>query len=71
LRDVFRICATCRHLEILEQGREFAAIADTEFIRFRCRKLGLSGREDYLMAAVQETLPDPGETPECPHWEAW
>jgi len=68
-RDAFRICATCRHLEVLEQGRAFPQIVDTEFMRFRCAVLGISGREDYLMAPVEETLPtDPPAT--CPHWTA-
>lgn len=68
MRTEFRICATCRNLEILEHGREFADIADTEFVRFRCRVLGISGREDYLMAAVEERLPAAAPS-QCPFWE--
>jgi len=68
IREAFRICATCRHFEVLEEGVEFPGIADTEFIRFRCRLLGLVGREDYLMEPVEKCLPaDGGAT--CPHWE--
>lgn len=69
MRDAFRICATCRHLEVLEQGRAFEMIVDTEFMRFRCGVLGTTGREDYLMAPVETELP--AEAPRgCPHWAA-
>ena len=67
MRDAFRICATCRHLEIIEQGRAFEMIVDTEFMRFRCAVLGTTGREDYLMAPVETELP--AEAPAgCRHW---
>lgn len=66
-RDAFRICATCRHLEVLEQGRTFAMIVDTEFMRFRCAVSGATGREDYLMAPVETELPS--EAPKgCRYW---
>lgn len=68
--DPFRICATCRNLEVVDQGREFEQIADSEFIVFRCKVLGTCTRDDYLMAPVLEELPpDPGST--CPFWEPW
>ena len=68
VRLQFRVCATCRHLEVHEQGREFPAIADTEFMVFHCRLLGWTTREDYLMAKVEHALPA-APTHECPHWE--
>lgn len=64
----FRICATCRHLEVLEQGREFASIVDTEYAVFRCARLGTVTREDYLMAPVPTELPAE-RPPACPFWE--
>jgi len=68
--DPFRICATCRNLEVLDQGREFAQIADTEYLTFRCRRLNVTGREDYLMASIPRELPE--EVPrQCPYWEPW
>lgn len=65
-----RICALCRNLEIVEQGREFEQIADTEYAVFRCRALGWTTREDYLMAPVQGDL---GESKpfDCPLFEPW
>lgn len=44
-----RICALCKNLEVTEQGREFPGIADTEYVKFRCKIFGWSNREDYLM----------------------
>ena len=38
-----RICALCKHLEVVETGREFPAIADTEYAVFRCRIFALHG----------------------------
>ncbi|MHB2017104.1 MAG: hypothetical protein ACYCW6_09185 [Candidatus Xenobia bacterium] len=70
MRVQFRICATCRHLEVVEQGREFAAIADTEYTVFRCGKLGWTTREDYLMAPPSDNLPS-SEAFDCPHWEEY
>lgn len=66
----FRICATCRHLDVVEQGREFAAIVDTEYAVFCCRKLGTTTREDYLMAPVPADLPAE-RPPSCSYWEAF
>ena len=66
----FRICATCRYLDLVEQGREFATIVDTEYAVFRCRKLGTTTREDYLMAPVPTELPAE-RPPICAHWEAF
>ena len=66
-----RICALCKNLEVIEQGREFPGIADTEFAVFRCKIFGWSNREDYLMDS------DPGakfgrqEAFDCERWEGW
>jgi hypothetical protein len=64
----FRICALCRHLEVVGQGHEFEGIADTAYLEFRCKLLGWKSREDYLMAPVSDDLPavDKGN---CPFWE--
>ena len=69
LDDAWKICATCRHLETVEQGREFPGIMDTEYLVFRCRKLGWKTREDYLMEPVSQDLD--AEPFHCPHWEPW
>lgn len=68
--DDWKICALCRHLETVDEGREFEKIADTEYMVFRCRKLGWTTREDYLMKPVGESLEKP-EPFHCPHWEPW
>jgi hypothetical protein len=66
----WKICALCRHLEVVEQGREFPRIADTEYLVFRCRVLGWTTREDYLMAPVEKEIQEPRPF-DCPHWEMW
>lgn len=65
----FRICATCRHLEIVEQQREFPVIIDTEYIVFHCSILDWTTREDYLMAPIPAELPRPVDPLfDCPYW---
>ena len=70
--DPFRICALCRHFEVLENGREFPQIADSAFLSYRCRKLGWERREDYLMSSKPEAefAEQPNQKFDCPHWEA-
>lgn len=63
-----RICALCRHLEVVEKNREFARVVDSEFMVYRCRKLNVQKREDYLMEPVPTHLERPQPT-ECPFWE--
>lgn len=70
LDDSWRICALCRHLEAVEEGREFPGIVDTEYMVFRCRRLGWKQREDYLMEPVREDL-EPADPVGCPYWEPW
>lgn len=64
------LCATCRHLKILEVGREFEKILDTEYTLFRCAVLGWETKEFYLMAPVGDPS---AETPSriCEFWEDW
>lgn len=67
-----RICALCRHLEVVESGQEFQGIADTEYMVFRCKILGWTTRENYLMDS--DPVAGLSKTPEefnCPHWEGW
>lgn len=67
-----RICALCRHLEVVESGREFEGIADTEYMVFRCGVLGWTTREDYLMQSdPAASLGKPDDDFDCPHWEGW
>ena len=70
VKDEWKICALCRHLETVEQGREFEGIADTEHRVFRCRVLNWTTREDYLMKPVPQKL-EASEPFHCPHWEPW
>jgi hypothetical protein len=70
LDDSWKICALCRHLETVEEGREFPLIVDTDYLVFRCRRLGWKRREDYLMEPVPEDL-EPPEVSVCPYWEPW
>ena len=66
-----RICALCRNLEVVESGREFPTIADTEFMVFRCKVLGWTTREDYLMESNPTAGLGSQEEFNCPHWEGW
>lgn len=70
MRVEFKVCATCRHLEVREQGEEFPGIADTAYSVFHCRVYDWTTREDYLMAPIpiegSELKIDPFN---CPSWE--
>lgn len=63
-------CLTCRHLEV-DEGREFPQIADTAYLRYRCRRFGWEGIEHYLMKPIPEPveIEKPGPRSECPGWE--
>lgn len=69
MNDSWKICALCRNLEMVDQGREFEKIADTEYMVFRCRVLGWSTRENYLMDSDPAGNIGPVEPTTCPHWE--
>ncbi|MBI2266546.1 MAG: hypothetical protein HYU64_15520 [Armatimonadetes bacterium] len=62
-----QICANCKHLKILDRGREFEGILDTEFIHFQCEVFGRQTKEYYLMAPVPTELPDKPFV--CEFWE--
>ncbi len=64
------ICATCRHLQVLETGREFENIMDTQFTKFSCSALGWQTREFYLMAPVDKDLSQ-NQPRHCSFWEPW
>ncbi|MFN8607651.1 MAG: hypothetical protein U0931_08975 [Vulcanimicrobiota bacterium] len=66
-----RICALCKHLEMVESGREFPAIADTEYAVFRCKIFGWSNREDYLMDSEPAQKFAKQEAFDCERWEGW
>jgi hypothetical protein len=65
-----KTCATCRHLKVVEQGREFELILDTEYTLFQCGVLNWKKKEFYLMAPVPRELDDTGDTA-CEYWEYW
>ena len=66
-----RICALCKNFEVTEQGREFPGIADTEYVKFRCRIFGWSNREDYLMDSKPAQKVAAQEAFDCERFEAW
>ena len=70
MADPFKICALCKNLEVLEQGREFEQIADTEYVKFRCKVLGWTSRDDYLMDPEPASGVGKDEPFDCPYWEA-
>lgn len=69
----FKICALCRHFQVLESKREFPQIADSAYVKYSCAKLGWERREDYLMSSEPATdyVPNPQEGFDCPYWEGW
>lgn len=67
-----KICALCRNLQVVDSGREFEQIADTEYMVFRCRVLGWTSREDYLMDSDPAALLLEKDEPfDCPRFEPW
>ncbi len=66
----WKICALCRNFEVLQQGREFEQIADTEYIVYRCKIYNWTGREDFLMKPPTGRV-DEDKPFDCPHFEPW
>ena len=68
-----RICALCKNLQLVDSGREFPGIADTEFAVFRCRIFGWSTRENYLMDTPSEQARKfaAQEEFDCERFEPW
>ena len=69
--DFPKICATCKHLKPLEEGREFEKIIDTEYTIFTCEVLGWKTKEFYLMAPIGDIFASMRDYKECPYWEYW
>ncbi len=67
--DVWKICATCRFLEVEEQEREIPELIDTEYAVFRCSKVRARQREYFLLEPVDKVI-DTEEHRVCPYWEA-
>lgn len=65
-----KICATCKNLKVLEQGREFEKILDTEFTTFKCDIFNWKAKEFYLMAPLDNPMNDKTEK-NCEFWEDW
>ncbi len=65
-----KICATCKHLQVIEQGREFQYIIDTEYTLFKCALANKTVKEFYLMIPVEEELKVETKN-ECIFWEPW
>jgi hypothetical protein len=66
-----KICATCIHLKVLDQGREFDLILDTEYTLFECEKLNQRTKEFYLMVPVNDCLELNEPESICSYWEPW
>lgn len=66
-----KLCVTCRHFILVEEGREFENIADTQYQQYRCRCFGRKTKKEYfLMSLPQDTLAVQEETL-CEFWEDW
>lgn len=68
--QVWRICALCRHLEVIESGQDIPGLLDSEYNIYRCAKLNITSRENYLLLPVEPELSKPKPVV-CPYWEAW
>lgn len=68
-KKAYEICATCKQLEIIEKGREFPMIIDTEYYIFKCSVLGWQKKESPLMTTFNGEIIDTKK--ECPYWKSW
>ncbi|MCE1248780.1 MAG: hypothetical protein LWY06_19235 [Firmicutes bacterium] len=69
--DAFKyICATCRHLVPVETKLEFDKILDTEYTLFKCKIVGWSKKEYYLMKPFDGNI-DNQDKRKCKYWEQW
>lgn len=64
-----KTCATCRHLDIAEEGYEVPGLLDTAYLKTRCPILGWEIKEYYLLPSPSDR--EPREPLECPFWEYW
>lgn len=70
---IIKVCLTCRHLEVVEEGQAVEGLAETAYVRYRCRKYGGETTEypQFPEESVGRIEID-GERPkECPGWEQW
>lgn len=67
----FQICATCKNLQIVEQGCEIEHILDTAYVTFRCSLAGWETREYYLTIPASNAHVIEDKPFECIFWEDW
>ncbi|MBI2251747.1 MAG: hypothetical protein HYU63_03170 [Armatimonadetes bacterium] len=65
-----KICAACKHLLLLDKGREFEKILDTEYLHFKCKIFNWEVKENYLMLDISNPLKKYKEKI-CEFWEPW
>lgn len=68
------LCITCKNFLMINHGREFEDIIDTEYMQFQCSIFGhLNKKEYYLMSYHKdiETIESVSETKICEFWEEW
>lgn len=70
-QNSFRICALCKHFQVLEHQREFPYIVDSDYITYECAIVKDKKREDYLMDSdpMKSYQPHPEQGFDCPFWE--
>jgi len=68
--NFFKVCATCGYLELLDSGREFPLILDTDFYKYRCNYTGETVTEWPLMKTFNGIIEDDNKK-ECPYWKPW
>ncbi len=66
-----KACVNCRHLEILEDSEEIEGLADTAFLRSRCRILDIEFTDHYAFPTGGKTVIIDEKPGECPLWEPW
>ncbi len=64
-------CITCKHFFLEDSGREFANIADTEYIQFRCSVYGEKTKKEYFLMVPAENEINETRKSHCEFWEEW
>lgn len=64
-----KVCANCRHFDVVEEGYDIARIEDMKYMVSGCKRLGWKVKENYLFRVQTELRGGAGGR--CPYWEPW
>lgn len=63
-----KVCANCRHFDVLGEGYDIARIENLRYMVSSCGRLGWKVKENYLFRVQTELNGGGGQ---CPFWELW